>query len=43
MAMSSSASTPSVTGGLRYAPFGLDVYLHDYEDYVDTGHLGAIL
>lgn len=42
MAISSGASTPSRAGGLRYAPFMLDVYLQEYKDYLDTKRLNAM-
>lgn len=33
MPMSSGPSTPSGSGGLWYAAFGLNVYLQEYKDY----------
>lgn len=43
MAISSGASTLSGFGGLRYARFDLDVYLHYYKEYLDTDHFNAML
>lgn len=34
--MSSGASTPSGSNGLRYVLFALNVYLHDYNDYLHS-------
>lgn len=42
MAISSDARTPFVSGGKRYAPFGLDMYLYDYEHHLNTKHIVAI-
>lgn len=41
MAMSSGASSPSGSGGLRYAPFAVDGYPHDYNNYLDTERFDA--
>lgn len=42
MAISSDASTLSRSGGLRYVPFALDVYLREYKDYLNTDCFDAI-
>lgn len=34
--ISSGASIPSRSGGMRYAPLALDVYLHDNKNYLVT-------
>lgn len=39
--MLSSASASSRSGSLLYAPSGLDAYLHNYKDYLDTERFGA--
>lgn len=41
--MSSGTNAPSKSGGLCCAPFGLEGYLHDYKDCLDTERFGAIL
>lgn len=43
METSSGASNRSGSGGLIYASFGLDRYRHDFKDYLDTKHFGAVL
>lgn len=42
MPMSSGASTPSRSGGLRYVPFTLDVFLSECKDYLETSRLDAM-
>lgn len=41
MVMSSGTNTPSVSGGLQYAPSALDVCLEDYTASLDTKRIIA--
>lgn len=43
IAMWLGASTPSRSGGLRYVPFGLDFYFHNYKNFLDTERFDALL
>lgn len=41
MAITSGANTPFRSGGFRYAPFTLNVYLREYKDYLNTYQFDA--
>lgn len=40
--MSSASSNLSRSGGLRYAPRALDVYLHEYKNYMEIRSFNAM-